>query len=315
MKKNRWYAELTKTDWIAITVLSLGLIGMFSLPLVVTQINSEKWNLGVSKANEIGDSIGGVLSPFVGYMSAILIYLALREQIKANKILGDQINTKSSEKVEKVIKNVYLEQLDKILSSIENYHPFSYSDYYDEDDYLRETDFFQSFQNENSFNLVTDLIIYNPKLLKSYGIQIRPIIKIINDIKNLLKNVMQDIEHDKSILKEIEIRCRAIINLFNRNSFKKIETEKLEDLSQLIYLNSYLNLLDEFLILKKKIKPNATNTLFTKEQVQSIKDRFIKIKSLKNNGLEEKPSSLKKKSFKNRILTSITLFIARYINE
>ena len=98
-KKKGFFSEISTTDWIAISILIIGIVGMFLLPYLITQ-KSWGYNLNVDKSNEIGDTIGGILSPFIGLISAFLIYLALREQIKANDLIQKQFDELQVEKLE-----------------------------------------------------------------------------------------------------------------------------------------------------------------------------------------------------------------------
>lgn len=41
-----------------------------------------------SETGPIGDTIGGITAPIIGFMSAILIYISFREQIRANELLA-----------------------------------------------------------------------------------------------------------------------------------------------------------------------------------------------------------------------------------
>ena len=52
-------------------------------------------NSSTSGTGQIGDTIGGLYSPFIGLLSAVLIYISFKEQVKANRLLQVQINEES----------------------------------------------------------------------------------------------------------------------------------------------------------------------------------------------------------------------------
>lgn len=80
--------KLTKTDKYAMGLLSLGVILLLVLPWAFTRSGAE-W-LSFRDTGPIGDTIGGVTAPFMSLIGGGLVYLALREQIRANKIITDQ---------------------------------------------------------------------------------------------------------------------------------------------------------------------------------------------------------------------------------
>lgn len=43
-----------------------------------------------STTGQIGDTIGGITSPFINAIGAVLVYLAFKEQIRANKLIMEQ---------------------------------------------------------------------------------------------------------------------------------------------------------------------------------------------------------------------------------
>lgn len=66
--------------WI---ILAFTVIGIFTIPYIVLRCDFGYY-LGTSKPNEIGDTIGGILSPFIGLVSVILLFFTIKEQIEAN---------------------------------------------------------------------------------------------------------------------------------------------------------------------------------------------------------------------------------------
>lgn len=68
------------------------------------------------KTGVIGDTIGGVTAPFVNFISAILVFYAFKEQIKANKLIQRQIKAESKLKREDEIFKYSISLLNKIQS-------------------------------------------------------------------------------------------------------------------------------------------------------------------------------------------------------
>jgi hypothetical protein len=77
-----------------------GLLGIFTIPWLFTRdwfaSFASYTNLG-----QIGDTIGGTTAPFIGLLSAVLVYRALQAQIKANEIIQKQIEKQEKESAER----------------------------------------------------------------------------------------------------------------------------------------------------------------------------------------------------------------------
>jgi len=50
----------------------------------------------------IGDTIGGITAPIVGLIGAILVYYALKEQIKANEIIQKQFRSQKRDESKQI---------------------------------------------------------------------------------------------------------------------------------------------------------------------------------------------------------------------
>ena len=70
-------------------ILLLLLIIIFLLPFIYTLTTKLEY-LNFSNTGEIGDTIGGITAPFINGLSAILVFLAFKAQIKANEIFKNQ---------------------------------------------------------------------------------------------------------------------------------------------------------------------------------------------------------------------------------
>lgn len=77
--------QISKKEVFAFFVI---VVFIFSLPALLTQIK-----VGIvdfSDSGPVGDTIGGITTPFISLLGSILVYLAFKEQIKANKKIEDQ---------------------------------------------------------------------------------------------------------------------------------------------------------------------------------------------------------------------------------
>ncbi len=81
---------MSHKEKIAISYIFICILLTIALPYLLTHYTS-RFGL-TSSPGEIGDTIGGITSPLIGLLSAILIYITLNEQIKANELLNNQIN-------------------------------------------------------------------------------------------------------------------------------------------------------------------------------------------------------------------------------
>lgn len=77
-----------KVDQDAKWVLIVGTILTIVSPFVVYVFDLDQ----LSKYGTVGDTIGGITSPVSQLLGALLIYLALKAQLDANKILQNQVN-------------------------------------------------------------------------------------------------------------------------------------------------------------------------------------------------------------------------------
>ncbi|GHA63852.1 hypothetical protein GCM10009007_00170 [Formosimonas limnophila] len=68
-------------------VLCLGLLGIFILPWLFTR----PWIGDFTNLGQVGDTIGGTTAPFIGLLSAWLVYRAFKAQIKANELISEQL--------------------------------------------------------------------------------------------------------------------------------------------------------------------------------------------------------------------------------
>ncbi|MBF9252341.1 hypothetical protein I2I11_03460 [Pontibacter sp. 172403-2] len=69
-------------------VIVLGLIILVIPPLLKLPAISKFFDF--SSAGQVGDTIGGITAPFINAIGAILVFLAFKEQIKANNLIKEQ---------------------------------------------------------------------------------------------------------------------------------------------------------------------------------------------------------------------------------
>lgn len=64
-----------------------GTVFMVAAPFIFMAV----YGIRLSDSAEIGETIGGITSPFVGFVGALLLYFALSAQIDSNKLLATEI--------------------------------------------------------------------------------------------------------------------------------------------------------------------------------------------------------------------------------
>lgn len=80
-----WYKRIFKKDKYNVSLIILViLIIIFVIP-VIAAIPAILPFYNFSETGAIGDTLGGITSPFINGLAAILVYIAFKEQVKANK--------------------------------------------------------------------------------------------------------------------------------------------------------------------------------------------------------------------------------------
>ncbi|OXB04663.1 hypothetical protein [Flavobacterium pectinovorum] len=77
-------------------------------------------------ANNIGGTIGGITAPFTGLLGSLLVYYALLEQVKANKLIQKQLDEQKVSDEESKVVGYLKKQLEIINSDINAIH-FNFS--------------------------------------------------------------------------------------------------------------------------------------------------------------------------------------------
>ena len=84
---------LERAKWL----LLVGGLVILIMPFILTgPYFQERFNL--SETGQIGDTIGGITTPFMNLIGAFLVFYALKAQVKANELIQDQIDKENEEK-------------------------------------------------------------------------------------------------------------------------------------------------------------------------------------------------------------------------
>jgi hypothetical protein len=78
---------------IALFVLITGVAAMLAAPFLFTRSGF----ISFSETGQIGDTIGGITAPICSLVGSVLVFLALKSQIVANKITQEQIRNQQEE--------------------------------------------------------------------------------------------------------------------------------------------------------------------------------------------------------------------------
>lgn len=98
--------EITKILGQAKWVLFLGICFILFIPLILTSPAFSKI-FDFTSSGQIGDTIGGTTAPFLNLVGAILIFLALKAQVKANELIQEQIDRENETKsIENEVENL-----------------------------------------------------------------------------------------------------------------------------------------------------------------------------------------------------------------
>ncbi|HNR21033.1 MAG TPA: hypothetical protein PKN75_14555 [Bacteroidia bacterium] len=101
----------------AVKLLLIGILLTIIAPYFLTR----SWGLlDFSSTGQIGDTIGGITAPITSLIGAILVYFALKEQIKANKIIQDQVSDQKTISYKQQFESTFFKLLELHKSTIHN---------------------------------------------------------------------------------------------------------------------------------------------------------------------------------------------------
>lgn len=113
-------------------------LAVMVIVLLLPLLFSRPWLDFIPKYNEftayVGDTIGGITAPFVGLLSAWLVYKAFHEQIEANKITSDQFVIAQSMKTIEFL-------FDKFENSVTNFKFKKWPNVYSQSQYRNFSEF------------------------------------------------------------------------------------------------------------------------------------------------------------------------------
>lgn len=202
--------KLQTVDYIALTLLLVGVIGVFLIPFLVTK-QSWIWSFGELKANEIGDTIGGITAPFVALISAGLVYLALREQVKANRLISIQIDESRIEKVELAIVNGLISEIDAISQSYKGM-------------IVTECETNRKYRGQEAANMIFNSIFHRfPNLIESPI----PYLDNLNKVGNVILKFNHSNITQKHLIKEFDVALTMVLPFTLIRSFESLRSEVL----------------------------------------------------------------------------------------
>jgi hypothetical protein len=82
---------------------------LFILPLIFTSVNISL--ISFRETGQIGDTIGGITAPFIGFGGSILVYLALKAQIDANDKIQKQFDEQKKIDYRQNFENIFFNML------------------------------------------------------------------------------------------------------------------------------------------------------------------------------------------------------------
>ena len=86
----KFQKEINKLDTLAIVLIIFFIVIVGLAPIIFTQ----SWTrFDFTKTGDIGSTIGGITAPFIGLLSALLVFLSFRAQINANRYQLEAIQT------------------------------------------------------------------------------------------------------------------------------------------------------------------------------------------------------------------------------
>jgi len=201
-----------KVNLYAKWTLIIGVVLTLFLPFSIHLFNLDE----IRKYGTVGDTIGGITSPISQLIGSILIYLALKAQLDANKIIQNQVN----EDNKKSIVRHDLEQIHELYSFFQNnIKSFSYERELDKSKNIlfgkRAIKLFFEDLEEMNVNIHSD-----DDILKIDGV--REILSIINSAKLILqKNKNSNLPNEDKDFYNTLIYHELVFSIFPAKEIEK----------------------------------------------------------------------------------------------
>lgn len=87
MSKLKTERDYDRISWILLVIATILILFSFLAPILFTTFTS-KWNF--TDKGQIGDTIGGIMNPFIGIAGVVSTFVAFLMQVQANKIQKQQ---------------------------------------------------------------------------------------------------------------------------------------------------------------------------------------------------------------------------------
>ena len=198
-------------------VLSIGIILCIISPFIfINSAISDKFNF--TETGSIGDTIGGITSPFVSIMGSLLVFFALKAQIDANKLIQKQFDEQKADELTRKKLLYMTEQINVIRKDINDFtFTFRNNNYkynYSGSDAINEL--FKNILKVDHENNSAELIDGNPKIF-----ELLSLLKIFRKQIQLIKqeNIpTYDKEYFLSLLEyQFNSKISQTINKFRKN--------------------------------------------------------------------------------------------------
>lgn len=202
--------EKTKNPFNPELLLFLFII-MLAMPYMISGIVfTTKMDFGTNTGT-LGDTIGGLTAPFIGFLSSILVFYAFREQIKANEIqvkANQDTNNRAEE--DNIIRNI-----DSMFAKITNY--------YNQFEYNKNT-------GKSAFDEYSKTISDSIKNLSSItqgnhhfmimGLKTKE--ELVQDQVNILRKHAGNLRHSVIMIQLCIIHIKYLDNVYERKKEKEI---------------------------------------------------------------------------------------------
>ncbi|UBM59203.1 hypothetical protein LAG90_00830 [Marinilongibacter aquaticus] len=323
--------EHSKWNWWTIGLLILAFIALifsfFAPKLLVQPSKSEA--LDFSRTGQIGDTIGGIMNPFVAITGVILTFLAFWIQFQANKLQYKQnVNNrerdfaeKKKEKDEYLKDNLRLVHFDlkEIIRDVKSNLPLLKNFYEMENSKPVQTNILKRTAQSGSFKNVLEmnrLVVFNafqryiPKdsgtLFGRYQSTLEHLSALFENLHLVLDNhVTKKFEELTSIVTDLKVALDLASGMISKKDVEPISPEVLDLLNKLIS--------EYYLVINEALDENGNireQTNLVKLSETALKNFLVKSLSIKKNDLgkydfrleeiEKLISSIRKRVFKVR---------------